>query len=424
MESECRQAMNTEHGVEAHKSNAAAGPLSDTKVIDFSRFASGPYCARLLADFGANVIKVEQPGTGDDARRLAADSDEVAASERSPLFLYVNTNKRGITLNLNVEQGREAFRKLIAGADVLIEDRTPGELEAWNLSYEQLKAINPNLIVTSVTPFGQTGPYSSYKAQHVNLFHSSGQGYLLPMNSENRDRAPVKGAGFLGEFDAGQSAAIATLGALFWRGAGGTGQHIDVAKQHAVMHLEKSQLRRYIDTGESPDRTGMGRLLETLVKGKDGNYVVIILSSQLQWTGLFEAMGSPEWGANPPFDTQAGRSANYLELRRHLQEWADNYTAEEIFHKVQGCRSACAPVYLAEHFANSPQIAERGYLLDIEHPVAGRLKYPGLPWQFSNEPWRGTCPAPLLGQHNEEVLGKELGYSADELATLRITGAI
>jgi crotonobetainyl-CoA:carnitine CoA-transferase CaiB-like acyl-CoA transferase len=399
------------------------GPLRNIRVIDFSRLAAGPYCARLLADFGADVIKVEQPGKGDEARRLG-NSDDPQASEKSPLFLYVNTNKRGITLDLNVEEGREAFRRLVANADILIEDRVPGEMEAWGLGYEQLKRINAGLIVTSVTPFGQTGPYSHYKAQHVNLFHASGQGYLLPMNSVNRDRAPVKGAGFLGEFDAGLSAAIATLGALYWRGAGGTGQHIDCAKQHSVMHLEKSQLRRYIDTGESPDRTGMGRLLETLVKGKDGNYVVIILSSQLQWTGLFEAMGKPEWGANPPFDTQAGRSANYPELRRHLQEWADNYTAEEIFHKIQGCRSACAPVYLAEHFANSPQIAERGYLLEMDHSVAGRLKYPGLPWQFSNESWRGRTSAPLLGEHTDDVLSKELGYSESELAALRRTGAI
>src|SRR6516164_1951556 len=172
------------------KEQSANGPLGAIRVIDFSRLAAGPYCARLLADFGADVIKVEQPGIGDDARQLNVSYDP-QASERSPLFLYVNTNKRGITLDLNVEKGREAFRKLIANADILIEDRIPGEMEAWGLDYESLKQFNPNLIVTSVTPFGQTGPYSHYKAQHVNLFHASGQGYLLPMNSVNRDRAPV-----------------------------------------------------------------------------------------------------------------------------------------------------------------------------------------------------------------------------------------
>ena len=405
-------------------SSPSQAPLSHLKVIDFSRSAAGPFCAKLLADFGADVIKVEQPGVGDDARGLGPDPADPQSKERSPLFLYANTNKRGITLDLNIEAGREAFRKLVSNADVLIEDRTPGEMAAWGLSYDDLKRINANLIVTSITPFGQTGPYSSYKTYHLNVFHASGQGYLLPMNSPNRERAPVKGAGFIGEFDAGTSAAIATLAAVFWRGAGNTGQHVDVSKQHAVMHLEKSQLRRYLDDGVSPNRTGMGRLLETLVKGKDGNYVVIILSSQLQWTGLFEAMDRPAWAAAPPFDTQAGRSANYLQLRRNLQAWADNFTAEEMFHKIQGSRSACAPVYLAEHFVDSPQIASRDFLLDIDHPVVGTLKYPGRPFQFSNVGWQGTRAAPLLGQHNQEVLGDELGYTDSELAHLKASGAV
>jgi crotonobetainyl-CoA:carnitine CoA-transferase CaiB-like acyl-CoA transferase len=400
-------------------------PLSHLKVIDFSRFAAGPYCAKLLADFGADVVKVEQPGSGDDARTITvANAGDAEAGEKSPLFLYVNSNKRGVTLNLELEQGREIFRKLAADADVLVEDRTPGEMAGWGLGHDELRKVNPKLIVTSITPFGQTGPYRAYRAQHVNLFHASGQGYLLPMNSPDLAREPVKGAGFLGEFDAGVTAAIATLAAIYWRGAGGTGQHIDMSKQHAVMHLEKSQLRRYVDDGVSPNRTGMGRLLETLVKGKDGLYVVIILSSQHQWKGLFEAMGEPEWGARPPFDTQAGRSANYPELRRHLQAWADNYTADEIFHKVQACRSACAPVYMAQHFVNSEQVAHRDFLVEMDHPVAGRLKYPGRPYQFSNVDWRGTRAAPLLGQHNDEILGKELGYSQGQLADLRAAGAI
>jgi crotonobetainyl-CoA:carnitine CoA-transferase CaiB-like acyl-CoA transferase len=390
---------------QANETRMSDGPLSHIKVVDFSRFAAGPYCAKLLADYGADVIKVEEP-EGDPARQVSARPDDEQAHELSPLFLYANTNKRGVTLDLNLASGREAFRRLMADADVLIEDRTPGEMDAWGLGYETLKAINQQLIVTSVTPFGQTGPYRSYRTHHLNLFHASGQGYLLPMNSTNLDRAPVKGAGFIGEFDAGTSAAIATLAAVFWRGAGGTGQHLDISKQHAVMHLEKSQLRRYVDDGRvSPNRTGKGRLLETIVKGKDGEYVVIIMSSQLQWKGLFEAMGQPAWGAAPPFDTQAGRSANYPELKQRLQAWADTLTAEEIFHKIQGARSACAPMYPAEKIAKSPQIEARDFLVEIDHPVAGRLKYPGRPYKLGEDDWRGGRPAPRLGEHNDEVLG-------------------
>jgi crotonobetainyl-CoA:carnitine CoA-transferase CaiB-like acyl-CoA transferase len=380
--------------------------LSNLKVVEVCSMVAGPYCAKLLADFGADVIKVEPPLTGDEARHRGPYPDDSQDPERSGLFLYLNTNKRGVTLDLESAAGRDLFRQLIADADVLIEDRPAAELERLGLDYETLKQVNPSLIVTSVTPFGLTGPYRDYKAHYLNTFHASGQGYLLPMNSPNREREPVKGAGYLGEYDAGLSAAIATLGALFWRGAGGTGQHIDVSKQHAVMHLEKSQLRRYVDDGVSPDRTGMGRLLETLVKGKDGSYVIIILSSEIQWRGLFEAMGRPAWGGAPPFDTQAGRSAHYPELHALLQKWADGYTADEIFHKIQACRSACAPVYTAEQMVSSPQIAARGFLTEIEHPAAGTLKYPGRPFQFSNLPDSPARPAPLLGQHNEEILGQ------------------
>jgi crotonobetainyl-CoA:carnitine CoA-transferase CaiB-like acyl-CoA transferase len=401
-----------------------AGPISDLTVVELADFVAGPYCGKLLADFGADVIKVESPRGGDPARRHGPFPDGTEDPEQSGLFLYLNTNKRGVTLDLETEAGREVFRKLVADADVLIEDRRHPELERLGLDHESLAKINPGLVVTSVTPFGRTGPYRAYKAYHLNTFHASGQGYLLPMNSPDREREPVKGGGFVGEYDAGITAAIATLGALFWRGQGGTGQHVDVSKQHAVMHLEKSQLRRYVDDGISPNRTGMGRLLETLVKGKDGNYVVIILSSQHQWKGLFEAMGRPAWGAEPPFDTQAGRSANYPELRRRLQEWADGHTAEEIFHKIQAQRSASAPVNLAEHFVSSPQVAAREFLVEIDHPVAGTLRYPGRPYPFSNVPWRGTAPAPLLGQHTEEVLRKGLGYSDRDLAELRQVGAI
>jgi CoA:oxalate CoA-transferase len=160
------------------KTQMSAGPLSHIKVVDLSRFAAGPYCAKLLADFGADVIKVEQPRTGDEARRKVASPDDPQAGERSALFLYVNTNKRGMTLGLDKEEGREVFRKLIADADILIEDRTPGEMDAWGLGYENLRQINPGLVVTSITPFGQTGPYRRYKAHHLNLFHASGQGYF------------------------------------------------------------------------------------------------------------------------------------------------------------------------------------------------------------------------------------------------------
>jgi crotonobetainyl-CoA:carnitine CoA-transferase CaiB-like acyl-CoA transferase len=407
------------------KEMMTAGPLNkQLKVVELCSFVAGPYCTKLFADFDAEVIKIEQPGVGDEARRRGPFLHDNPDSELSGTFLYLNTNKLGITLDLETGAGRDIFKKLIAGADILVEDKAPGEMKRLGLDYDTLKKINPSLIMTAITPFGQTGPYRNYKSYHLTTYHASGQGYFLPMNSPNLDREPVRGPGFLGEYDGGLSAAIATLGALFWRDNGGTGQYIDVSKQHSMMHLERSQLRRFIDSGKSPNRTGMGRLLETLVKARDGNYVVLILSSELQWRGLFEAMGRPEWGLKEPFNTQAGRSAHFNQLQVLLQEWANQHTAEEIFHKVQGCKSACAPAYTAEQFFQSSQIEAHGYFLEIDHPVAGKLKYPGWPFQFSNLSWRTKQPAPLLGQHNEEVFCTHLGYTKQDLLKLKQAGVI
>ena len=400
------------------------GPLKTLKVVELCEFVAGPWCTRLLADFGAEVIKVERPGTGDVARRRGPFPKDLPNPEASGTFLYLNTGKLGVTADLESADGREIFRKLVADADILVEDRAPGEMKRLGLDYETLKKLNPRLIMTSITPFGQTGPYKDYKAQHLNLYHASGQGYLLPMWSPTLDRAPVRGPGFVGEYDGGMSAVIATLGALFWRDSGGTGQHIDIAKQQAMLHLDRSQLRRYVDAGVSPNRTGKGRLLESLLPCKDGNYIVVVLSSQEQWEGLWKAMGSPEWGGKPPFNTQAGLSDNYPELRERLIAWSKQNYPEEIFQAIQENKSACAPVQTAEQFYKSRHVAERGYLTEIDHPVAGRFKYPGLPFKFSNLPAEARQPAPLLGQHNEQVLGERLKYSREELVKLKQAGVI
>jgi crotonobetainyl-CoA:carnitine CoA-transferase CaiB-like acyl-CoA transferase len=394
------------------------------KVVELCDFVAGPYCTRLLADFGAEVIKIEPPGAGDKARSRGPFFHDAPELEKSGLFLYLNTDKLGITLDLETADGRQIFKRLIADADVLVEDRSPGEMARLGLDYETLKQINPGLIMASITTFGQSGPYRDYKAYHLNLCHASGQGYMLPMNSLNLDREPVRSPGFSTEYDGGLSAAVAALAAVFWRNRGGTGQYIDVSKQQSTMHLERSQLRRFIDSGRSPNRTGMGRLLESLVQCKDGNYVILILSSQKQWEGLFEAMGRPAWGAQEPFNTQAGRSAHYGELRERLAAWAKEYTAQEVFEKVQGFKSACAPAYTAEQFFSSPQILAREYLVDVDHPATGKLRYPGLPYRFSNLRRVGKRPAPLLGQHNEEVYCNRLRLTKQELVKLRQAGVI
>jgi crotonobetainyl-CoA:carnitine CoA-transferase CaiB-like acyl-CoA transferase len=165
------------------------------RVIELADFVAGPYCGKLLADFGADVIKIETPGRGDDARYIGPFKDDMVNPEASGTFLYLNTNKRSLELDIQTESGREMLRELLRNADVLIEDKMPGTLDRLGLGYEDLHALNPNLIVTSITPFGQVGPYKDYKAYHLNLYHASGQGYLLPMWAINLDVPPCQGPG-------------------------------------------------------------------------------------------------------------------------------------------------------------------------------------------------------------------------------------
>ncbi len=394
------------------------------KVVELCDFVAGPYCGKLLADFGADVIKIEKPGRGDDSRHIGPFKDDVPNPEASGTFLYLNTNKRSVTLDLETEDGGAILRELLRNADVLIEDRLPGELAKLGLGYDELHALNPNLVVTSITPFGQTGPYKDYKAHHLNLYHASGQGYLLPMWALNLDVPPCQGPGYLGLYDGGMAGATATLAALFWRDAGGTGQHIDVSIQHAMMNVERSQLRRYIDDGVSPNRTGKGRLLESLVECKGGEFAVVILSSQQQWEGLWRAMGKPDWGMQPPFDTQKGRSEHYAELRARLGEWAKTVTQDELFHRVQDEGSAAAPILTAEGIFKLEQFRSRGHFVTIEHPVAGALEYIAQPTRLSNVALPPKRPAPLLGQHTGEVLDGLFGKDKVRLTRLSSVGVI
>ena len=395
------------------------------KVIELANFVAGPYCGKLLADFGADVIKVETPMIGDTARRQGPFKDDVENAEASGMFLYLNTGKSGVTLGIESDEGREIFKQLVSDADVLIEDRAPGEMAQLGLGYEDLKALNPGLIYTSITPWGQTGPYKDYKARPLNTYHASGQAYLLPMWAINLDVPPCKGPGFIGEYDGGMAAATAVMAALFWRNAGGgTGQHIDISKQRAMMHLERSQLRRFEDEGVSPNRTGKGRLLESLVECKGGEFAVVILSSQTQWEGLWRAMGKPAWGMEPPFDTQQGRSDNYHALRAKLAEWAITVTQDELFHSVQAEGSAAAPILTAEGVFTLEQYRERNHFVEIDHPVAGPLEYVGQPVKPTGFERPAPRPAPTLGQHNAQVFGEGLGLDADALTRLQAAHVI
>jgi crotonobetainyl-CoA:carnitine CoA-transferase CaiB-like acyl-CoA transferase len=378
---------------------------------------AAPYCGKLLADLGADVLKVEPP-IGDPARRRGPFPDDVPHAERSGLFLYLNTSKRAITLNLETETGREILRKLAARIDVLIEDRAPGELESAGLGRDRLARTNPRLIVISITPFGQTGPYRSYRSHHLNLYHASGHSASLHLPEGGEGRAPPRGGGYLGEYDAGLTAALATLAAVLGRDRGGPGTHVDVSKQEALMCLERVDLGRAINDPESLRR----RMVGGLTRAKDGYFVITPIQNH-QWQALVRAMGDPEWSRAEWCQTEAGRMEHRDEIRPRIEEWAAGLTRDEIYHLTQAEGAPTGPIRDVAEVRAWKQTEARGFFAEIDHPEAGAQVYPTAPYQFSRT-LRAATPAPCLGQHNEEVYCDRLGYSRGELSRLAEAGIV
>ncbi len=399
--------------------------LAGVKVLEYARFVAGPYCGKLLADLGAEVIKIEPPGAGDLSRKEGPFPDDIPHPEKSALFLYLNTNKFGITLNVDATPGKGIFKSLIKDADVLIEDESPRSMWERRLDFKILGKINPGLIMTSITPFGQTGPHAPCKAYPLNSVHAGMLGYMTPWVSRWPDREPIQPGGYLGEYGSGLSAAVATLAALYVQRLNGQGQHVDISKQEAIIALNRVNAPQFPNYGESDTRfVNLSGLLGDIVPCKDG-YVVFQINETHHWQGFVRLIGSPEWALDPVYLEGEERGKRFMkEIRPRVIEWAKDYTKEELYHKGQAANCPFAVVNSPEDVFNSEQMKARGFFVDVEHPVAGRIKQAGAPFIMSETPWAVERPAPTLGQHNEEILCERLGYSKQELVELRREGII
>ena len=397
--------------------------LEGIKVLELCHDVSGSYCTKLLADLGAEVVKIEMPGRGGAARNLPPFLHDIPDPEASGLFLYINTNKLGITLNVATATGRDIFLELVKQADVLVEANPPQRMKEQGLDYESLKEINPRLIMTSITPFGQTGPYRDCRAYPLNVFHSGGEGYLTPGGVENIGRPPLKVGGFLVEYDSGLSAAIAILAALYWRRKSRVGQYIDISKQESLMALNRLDMVRSANEGEVITRAKQGVPYGGALPCKDG-YTVFITWESVQWDRLVAFMGDPEWAKDDKFGDYAGRYKHGELINALLTEWLVNHTKEELYHKGQAAGVPFAMIYTSKDLVDSEHLKERGFFAEIDHPRTGKVKYPSAPYKFSETPWQVTRPAPLLGEHNEEILARRLGHRHEELAKLGAAGVI
>lgn len=398
--------------------------LDGVKVLEYCSLVSGPYCTKIMADLGAEVIKIEPPGTGDPARQLPPFQGNKPHPEKSGLFVYLNTNKRGITLDPKKPGGKQIFLELAKNADILVEDQTPGEMDRLGLGYEDLKTINPGLIVVSITSFGLSGPYRDYKAYSLNTSHVSGQAYLLPLLSPHQDRPPVKTGGHTGDYDPGLVAVVAALAALYWKGASGRGQHIDMSKQEALISMQRVESVTYANDQLVMNRTGnMARMPGGILPCKDG-HVVAITPEEHQWEAFLELIGNPPWSREPWCKSQESRALHADAINKLLVEWTMQHTKEEIFRKGQALSCPIAPCNSADDLMRSEQLKIRGFFVDVDHPDLGRLKMPSSAARFAESPWQFERPAPRLGESNEDVYCGILGRSKKDLDALKQEGVI
>ena len=381
--------------------------LSDLKVLEFGNGISASYCSKALADLGAEVIKIEPPD-GDATRLSGPFPNGQQDSEKSGLFLSLNVNKKSVTIDLASADGKSIFLQLVRQSDVLIENNTPRELEDLGLTYEVISRENPHLVMTSITPFGQSGPYRDYLGTDLIAFYMGGYASQLTGPVDNpKIETPLWARGNMAEFLSGTAAATATMMAVFSQIRGGGGRHVDVSMQEVVAHMLVGPLPGLAYGNEPVSRTrkpGTGR---TTINGifpcLDG-YMAMSPREEAQWSRLIELMGNPEWAGEERFSNRAKRGANWDELEQLLIDWTKQQTKQGVFRAAQAARIPCFPVNTPRDVFAMEQFEHRNFFTEVEHPKAGKLVYPTVSYRFSDRKPNDVLPAPLLGQHNDEIL--------------------
>jgi crotonobetainyl-CoA:carnitine CoA-transferase CaiB-like acyl-CoA transferase len=374
--------------------------LEGVKVLELGHMVSAAYATKLMADLGADVIKVEEP-RGDRSRQRGPFPGGVEDPEKSGLFLYLNTNKRSVTLDL--QQQQKALTDLVSWADILVHNYPPAQMAALGIDYEQLCAINPQLVLCSITPFGLTGPHKDYKAYELNITNAGGWAWLSPGASDHPELPPLKASGHQADFQSGLCAATVTLAAYHKALETGSGEHIDLSAQSYTASFLEQNFVYYTYSDRVASRLGRRQLSPWgMYRCQDG-LIFILAVEEDQWQRLVELMGNPEWATWDIFQDQLNRSKNYDVLRMYLEEWTQQWKVEELWHATQARRICVAPVFTMTQMAKQEQLHARNFFVDVTHPRAGKLTHLGQPYQLHEPWWKVRRPAPLLGEHNQEV---------------------
>jgi crotonobetainyl-CoA:carnitine CoA-transferase CaiB-like acyl-CoA transferase len=401
-----------------------AGALASLKVVEIGEMASAPYASKLMADMGAEVIKVERPGIGDHARVRGPFPGHQPHPEKSGLFLYLNTNKLGVTLDIARPEGFEILEKLVAQADVLIHNVAPLEMDRVGLNFERLSKVNRRLVMTSITPYGLTGPWRNLRAEDLTVWSAGGVCVLNGAGPDHPELPPLKTFGNQSGYQGGVHGAVATMAAVMAQLRDGEGQHVDVSCQEAIasqleLTFEYWPYMKMIATrlGKKPIQP-----LEAM-KCKDG-WIYLCCVEEHQWKGFVEVMGNPEWANEEIFSDRLKRGDNWEALAIFLEEYVKEQTVLDLYRKAQEKRVPFAPVSTMGDLLNSEHLKARGFFVEIAQPAAGTHKYPGAPLKYAATPWEIRLPAPTLGQHNAEIFGQRLGLSSARLGELKRTGVI
>jgi CoA:oxalate CoA-transferase len=387
-------------------------PLKKLVVLDLTRVLAGPYASMILADFGADVIKIESPDTGDDSRAFGP-----FIGKESAYFMSLNRGKRSMTLNLKETKAKELFREMVKKADVVLENYRPGTMEKFGLGYEELKAINPRIIYAACSGFGHTGPYAAKPAYDVIV---QGMGGIMSITGQE-DGEPTRVGASIGDITAGLFTAIGIMIAAYHREITGVGQKVDVAMLDCQVAILENAISRYLTSGIVPKPIGNRHPSITpfeAFRAKDG-YVIIAIGNDKLWEKFCNLISRPELVSDERFVTNGKRTENQKALKAILDTVFPQRTVEEWLQDIDDAGIPCGPINAVDSIIADPQIKAREMIVETEHPIAGVIKMAGVPIKLSATPGAVEKAAPLLGQHTEEILCELLGMSAQQIEALR-----
>jgi formyl-CoA transferase len=388
--------------------------LADIKVLDLSRVLAMPYCSMMLGDLGAEIIRVERPGVGDETRHWGPPW----AGELSAYYLCTNRNKKCITIDLKKQEGQEIIRRLARRSDIFLENFLPGNLAEMNLGYEDIKALNPKIIYASVTGYGQNGPYRDFPGFD---FIIQAQGGLMSVIGDS-DGPPMKVGVAIVDITAGLFACSAILAALHYREQTGIGQHIDIALLDAQVAWLANQASNYLVSGKVPRR--MGNAHPNIVpyetyQAKDGIYIALGVGNDNQWRKLCKLAKLEHLVDDPRYASNPKRVENRKELVSILQKIFLQKDSGEWIRLLTEAEIPSGPINTIDRVFADPQVQAREMLVGMEHPAIGPIKLVGSPMKLSETPVQYRIPPPLLGEHTEEILRDVLGYDKAKIARLK-----